>query len=105
MNALTTASDYHSPFGGSFCLHNSNSMRAYLNFHHVTGSAGTVMGWICFILLRVWAIWMVLINLPQIVGIVFKVCAGLFVIYLCIEAVSLIGRGLHLLSAGASISQ
>jgi len=49
------------------------------------------IGWLCFILLSLWAIWRVLTN-PAIIGFALKVLAGLLVLYVCIEAFVLIGR-------------
>jgi hypothetical protein len=57
------------------------------------------MGWICFILLILWAIWMILTNLPRIIGFALKGLAGLLALYVCVEAFALIGEGFSLLSA------
>lgn len=62
------------------------------------------MGWICFILLMVWAIWKILTNLPRIIGFALKGLAGLLLLYVCVEAFALIGEGISLLSAGAAAS-
>jgi hypothetical protein len=50
------------------------------------------MGWVCFTLLILWAIWAVLSNLPHFIGFALKAVAGLFMIYLCLEAVTVVSK-------------
>jgi hypothetical protein len=51
------------------------------------------MGWICLILLILWAIWMFIKNLPRIIAFGLKILAGFLFLGLCIKAWMLMSAG------------